>query len=66
MASTDLISAVTDAALEEVAGWQNRRLDACFPLVFFDAIRAKIRRGLRPQQSDLYRAQHAARRRQEI
>ncbi len=41
--SPDLISAVTDAVLEEVAEWQNRPLDACYPLVFFDAIRVKIR-----------------------
>ncbi|MER8760633.1 IS256 family transposase, partial [Mesorhizobium sp. M0976] len=41
--SPDLISAVTDAVLEEVAEWQNRPLDAVYPLVFFDAIRVKIR-----------------------
>jgi len=41
--SPDLISAVTDAVLEEVAEWQNRPLDGCYPLVFFDAIRVKIR-----------------------
>lgn len=41
--SPDLISAVTDAVLEEVAEWQARPLDACYPLVFFDAIRVKIR-----------------------
>jgi len=41
--SPDLISAVTDAVLDEVAEWQNRPLDACYPLVFFDAIRVKIR-----------------------
>jgi putative transposase len=41
--SPDLISAVTDAVLEEVAEWQNRPLDGMFPLVFFDAIRVKIR-----------------------
>jgi putative transposase len=41
--SPDLISAVTDAVLEEVAEWQNRPLDACYPLIFFDAIRVKIR-----------------------
>lgn len=41
--SPDLISAVTDAVLSEVAEWQNRPLDACYPLVFFDAIRVKIR-----------------------
>ena len=41
--SPDLISAVTDAVPEEVAEWQNRPLDAVYPLVFFDAIRVKIR-----------------------
>ena len=41
--SPDLISAVTDAVLEEVAEWQNRPLDALYPLVLFDAIRVKIR-----------------------
>ena len=41
--SPDLISAVTDAVLDEVAEWQNRPLDLCYPLVFFDAIRVKIR-----------------------
>jgi putative transposase len=41
--SPDLISAVTDVVLEEVAEWQNRPLDAVYPLVFFDAIRVKIR-----------------------
>ena len=29
--------------LEEVAEWQNRPLDLCYPLVFFDAIRVKVR-----------------------
>jgi putative transposase len=41
--SPDLISAVTDAVLEEVGEWQNRPLEAVYPLVFFDAIRVKIR-----------------------
>ena len=41
--SPDLISTVTDAVLEEVAAWQQRPLDAAYPLVFFDAIRVKIR-----------------------
>lgn len=41
--SPDLVSAITDAVLEEVAEWQNRPLDVCYPLVFFDAIRVKIR-----------------------
>ncbi len=37
--SPDLISAVTDAVLDEVGEWQNRPLDASYPLVFFDAAR---------------------------
>ena len=41
--SRDLISTVTDAVLEAVTEWQGRPLDACYPLVFFDAIRVKIR-----------------------
>jgi len=41
--SPDLISAVTDAVLEEVTEWQNRPLEALYPLMFFDAIRVKVR-----------------------
>jgi hypothetical protein len=37
--SPDLVSAVTDAVLDEVATWQNRPLEATYPLVFFDALR---------------------------
>ena len=38
--SPDLKSTVTEAVLEAVTEWQGRPLDACYPLVFFDAIRA--------------------------
>ena len=41
--SPDLISRVTDAVLDEVTAWQNRPLDAVYPVVFFDALRVKIR-----------------------
>jgi putative transposase len=41
--SPDLISAVTDAVLEDVAAWQARPLEPVYPLVFFDALRVKIR-----------------------
>jgi putative transposase len=41
--SPDLISTVTDAILDEVAAWQARPLEPVYPLVFFDAIRVKIR-----------------------
>jgi len=41
--SPDLISRVTDAVLEEVKEWQSRPLDTLYPVVFFDALRVKIR-----------------------
>ena len=41
--SPDLISAVTDAILDKVAAWQARPLEPAYPLVFFDALRVKIR-----------------------
>ena len=34
---------MTDAVLEEVREWQNRPLDGVYPVVFFDALRIKIR-----------------------
>ena len=42
-ASPQLISTVTDGVLEEVGRWQSRPLDALYALVFFDAIRVKMR-----------------------
>ena len=41
--SPDLISTVTDAVLDEIAAWQARPLEPVYPLVFFDALRVKIR-----------------------
>ena len=41
--SPDLISAVTDAVLAEVAAWQARPLEPVYPIVFFDALRIKVR-----------------------
>src|SRR6516165_7748491 len=34
---------VTDAVLDKVRDWQNRPLDPVYPVVFFDALRVKIR-----------------------
>ena len=39
----DLISTVTDAVLAEVTAWQSRPLEPVYPVVFFDALRVKIR-----------------------
>jgi len=41
--SPDLISRVTDAVLDEVREWQGRPLDPLYPIIFFDALRVKIR-----------------------
>jgi putative transposase len=41
--SPDLISRVTDAVIEEVKAWQSRPLDPIYPVIFFDALRVKIR-----------------------
>ena len=42
-ASPGLISAITDAVMDEVTAWQNRPLEPCYPVIFMDAIRVKIR-----------------------
>jgi putative transposase len=41
--SPDLVSAVTDAVLDEIAARQARPLEPVYPLVFFDALRVKVR-----------------------
>ena len=41
--SPELISKVTDAVMSEVTAWQSRPLEAMYPVVFFDALRVKIR-----------------------
>lgn len=41
--SPDLISTVTDSVLAEVTAWQARPLEAVYPVVFFDALRVKVR-----------------------
>jgi putative transposase len=41
--SPDLISTVTDAVQAEVVAWQSRPLEAVYPVIFFDALRVKMR-----------------------
>jgi putative transposase len=43
--SAPLISAVTDAVIEEVKAWQSRPLDRVYPIVYLDALQVKIRDG---------------------
>jgi putative transposase len=39
----DTISRVTDAVLEDVEAWRTRPLEAVYPIVYFDALRVKVR-----------------------
>jgi putative transposase len=41
--SPGLISSVTDEVLDEVKTWQNRQLDAVYPIMYLDAIQFKVR-----------------------
>ena len=41
--SPTLISTVIDAVTDEVKTWQNRPLEALYPIVYLDAIRVKVR-----------------------
>jgi putative transposase len=41
--SPDLVSTVTDSVIDEVKAWQNRPLESVYALVYFDALRVKIR-----------------------
>lgn len=41
--SPEFISSVTDEVMAEVTAWQSRPLEPMYPVVFFDALRVKIR-----------------------
>jgi len=41
--SPEFISSVTDEVMAEVSAWQSRPLEPMYPVVFFDALRVKIR-----------------------
>ncbi|WP_426808794.1 IS256 family transposase [Pseudomonas sp. WOUb67] len=41
--SPDFISSVTDEVMEEIGAWQQRPLEPMYPVIFFDALRVKIR-----------------------
>ena len=45
--SPTLISKVTDAVMEQVVEWQNRPLDAVYPIVYLDCIVLKVRQDSR-------------------
>jgi putative transposase len=41
--SPDLVSRVTDGVVDELREWQNRPLDAVYPIVYIDALVVKVR-----------------------
>src|SRR4029453_14070341 len=43
--SKETVSRITDGVLEAMAEWQNRPLDAVYPVLFIDAINVKVREG---------------------
>ena len=43
--SPSLISSVTEAVMEDAKAWQNRPLDALYPIVYLDCIHVKVRDG---------------------
>lgn len=43
--SPTLISNVTEAVMEDVVAWQNRPLEAIYPILYMDALQVKIRDG---------------------
>jgi transposase-like protein len=52
----DTISRVTDAVLEDVAAWRTRPLDSVYPIVYFDALRVKVREDRSVQNRACYLA----------
>lgn len=54
--SPALISIVTDAVIDEVKAWQNRQLDAIYPIIYMDAIQFKVRDGGHVRNKAIYLA----------
>jgi putative transposase len=54
--SPALISAVTDAVLDEVSLWQSRPLDSVYPIVYLDAIHLKMRHSGQVKNQAVYLA----------
>jgi putative transposase len=54
--SAALVSNVTDAVVDEVRTWQNRPLDAIYPIVYLDALYVKMRDGAQVQNRAVYLA----------
>jgi putative transposase len=54
--SPDLISTVTDAVIDEVRAWQQRPLDALYPILYLDALQVKVKDQGRVSNKAIYLA----------
>ncbi len=54
--SAALISEVTDSVLEEVKAWQDRPLEALYPIVYLDALMVKMRQEGKVENRAVYTA----------
>jgi putative transposase len=54
--SAQFISSVTEAVMAEVTAWQSRPLEPMYPVVFFDALRVKIREDALVRNKAIYLA----------
>ncbi|ADD67451.1 transposase mutator type [Denitrovibrio acetiphilus DSM 12809] len=54
--SPTLISKITDAVIEEVLEWQNRPLDAVYPVIYLDCIVVKVTQDKRVINKSIYLA----------
>ena len=54
--SAGLVSQVTNAVIEQVVEWQNRPLDAVYPIIYMDCIVLKIRQDKRVINKAIYLA----------
>jgi putative transposase len=52
----DTISRITASVLQDIAAWRNRPLDAVYPIVYFDAMRVKVREDRSVQDRACYLA----------
>ena len=52
--SPSLISAVTDAVIEELKEWQSRSLESLYPILFLDALMVKMRHEGRVENRAVY------------
>ena len=53
---SEFISSAADEVMAEVTAWQSRPLEPMYPVVFFDALRVKIRQDVVVRNKAIYLA----------